>query len=301
MRDSQYEQLKRSIVRLPTIDIDAYKTEQMRRRIEMFIAAHGGGDPVAFQRALGTDKALLAQFRDMLTINVSEFFRDAQQFERLRTDVLSELLERRPALSIWSAACSNGQEPYMLAILLGELGARARILATDFDRSVLPRARAGGPYAAQDLRGVTAARRVRYFVEREGGTYVVDTLRAYIQVTEHNLLSSPYGRDYDLIVCRNVLIYFQAEVKVAILRKFRVALRPGGVLFIGGTEALLGAELEGFRPLGGNFYQRPAEESAGRRVTWRRQPLRPGFGRATSRLGRWSRHSAARWCSACRA
>jgi chemotaxis protein methyltransferase CheR len=268
MQDAQYERLKGTIARLLDIDIDAYKAQQMRRRIEQFVVTRGGGDPVAFERSLGDNAALLAAFRDMLTINVSEFFRDTPQFERLRTQVLPELLERRPRLSIWSAACSNGQEPYTLAIVLDELGAgaRARILATDFDRSVLPRARAGGPYAAADLRGVTAARRSRYFSERADGAYVVDALRTRVQFAEHNLLASAYGRDYDLIVCRNVLIYFQPEVKLAVLRKFAQALRPGGVLFIGGTEALLGAETEGYRPLGGNFYERQPEAEAGRRV-----------------------------------
>ena len=131
---------------------------------------------------------------------------------------------------------------------------------------MLPRARAGGPYGAPDLRGITPARRKRYFIDREDGTYVVDTLRARVQFAEHNLLSSAYGRDYDLIVCRNVLIYFQPDVKLAVLRKFQAALRPGGVIFIGGTEALLGAEVEGYKPLGGNFYQRPLDDLAGRRV-----------------------------------
>ena len=146
MDDLAYAGLKRSIKERIGIDIDAYKGEQMRRRLENFVLQRAGGQPAAWLRTLPTDVTTLASMREMLTINVSEFFRDAPQFDRLERVVLPSLLKEKRALNIWSAACSNGQEPYSLAILLNEAKADAgsRILATDFDRTVLERARSGG-------------------------------------------------------------------------------------------------------------------------------------------------------------
>ena len=260
MDDLAYAGLKRSIKERIGIDIDAYKGEQMRRRLENFVLQRAGGQPAAWLRTLPTDVTTLASMREMLTINVSEFFRDAPQFDRLERVVLPSLLKEKRALNIWSAACSNGQEPYSLAILLNEAKADAgsRILATDFDRTVLERARSGGPYGAPDVRNLSAARLSTYFAREGAGYLVTPSLRSRIQFREHNLLSSAYGTGYDLIVCRNVLIYFSPAVKMQIVQRFQHSLRPGGVLFIGATEALLGADTDGFKALGGNFYEKEA-------------------------------------------
>lgn len=270
MDETTFVALKRVIKDQLEIDIEAYKGPQMRRRLDHFVATHGGGSPARWVQALAQDAAALAGLRDMLTINVSEFFRDALQFELLRTRVLPSLLEARSQLSIWSAACSNGQEPYSLAILLDELEprGRSRVLATDIDRGVLERARAGGPYAPADVRNVSPERLARYFTPAGGAYQVAASLRNRVTFREHNLLATPYGSNFDLIVCRNVLIYLSAEAKLEIVTRFHQALRPGGVLFIGGTEALLGTDGRGYRVIGGNFYQKTGEAPAklGQRV-----------------------------------
>ena len=261
MDERLYGTLKRIVKDRIGIDIDAYKEAQMRRRLENFVLQRAGADTERWLAALPLDRDTLGALRDMLTINVSEFFRDAPQFSRLETTVLPKLLAERPALSIWSAACSNGQEPYSIAMLLDEQGAlaRSRILATDFDRAVLEKARAGGPYVPDDVRNVTAPRLEKHF-QRDGAGYrVALSLRPRVQFREHNLLSSPYGNGYDLIVCRNVLIYFAPEVKMQIIGRFWEALRPGGVMFIGSTEALFGKDSVGFRGVGGNFYEKTAD------------------------------------------
>jgi chemotaxis protein methyltransferase CheR len=263
MQESTYAALKQVIKDRIGLDLDLYKGQQMRRRLDNFVTQHGGEDEGVWLRSLATDREELAALRDMLTINVSEFFRDFAQFETLRTKVLPDLLATRSTMSIWSAACSNGQEPYSLAITLDEMGAtgRYRLLATDLDRAVLAKAQAGGPYIANDVRNVSAARKQQYFAQDGDQLFVKPALRSRVTFREHNLLADSYGANYDLIVCRNVLIYFSPEAKNEILRRFQAALKPGGVLFIGATEALLGADAKGYKALGGNFYQR-TEESA---------------------------------------
>jgi chemotaxis protein methyltransferase CheR len=121
---------------------------------------------------LADDPTLQAELRDMVTINVFEFFRDTSQWTQLHMSLMPELLESKSRLKIWSAAYSNVQEPYTIAMILDDLSAadRAQIIATDLDRDALARTRAGGPYSADDLKGVPAGMRDRYFESAEDGT-----------------------------------------------------------------------------------------------------------------------------------
>lgn len=256
MDDATYERLKQRIGQLLDLDLDAYKQRQMRRRIETFVGRHSS-DPAAFIEALKRDKDLLRELRDMLTINVTEFFRDAAQWKLLREQILPELMKGSNRLSIWSAGCSSGDEPYSVAMMLDRLGRRmtSTILATDFDRDVIARAQAGGPYVEGALKNISAEDRASYFEATAGGYRVTESIRRAVQFGELNLLKDRFGERYDLILCRNVTIYFDQPIKEALTRRFRDALKPGGYLFIGATEALLGAEAKGFRRAAGNFYR----------------------------------------------
>lgn len=258
MDDIEFAPVRDLLQRLLGLDLSAYKQPQMRRRIDAFIARHCGGDRELFLDRLAHDREFLGAVRDMLTINVTEFFRDTPQWVRLERDVLPGLIQGRPSLNVWSAGCSRGHEPISLAITLDRLGAlsRTRITATDFDHAVLAEARAGGPYSPTEVASLPPADRKRYFVKQPDGLVATEQLRSRILVQELNLLRDRFARDFDLIVCRNVMIYFEPDVKRGLVRKFQDSLRPGGVLFIGATEALLGDELEGFDRLGGNFYAR---------------------------------------------
>ena len=210
MNDLDYALLKRRIKDLLALDIDAYKTAQMRRRLETFVSRRAAGSVADFCRDLPKDQEALDALRDMLTINVSEFFRDAAQFDRLQNQILPGILAHNPKIRIWSSACSHGEEPYSIAIILQELNAahRATILATDIDRAVLAQARAGGPYRRQDVRNVSAPR-LQAFFTRDGERYtIIENLRRRVDFREVNLLSGRFEPDLDLIVCRNVMIYF---------------------------------------------------------------------------------------------
>jgi chemotaxis protein methyltransferase CheR len=264
MDDRAFGLLKRKIAATLGIDLDGYKPGQMRRRLEAHVQRHARGDVLAFCRRLESDPEAREALRAMLTINVTEFFRDPPQFERLHTVILPRLLQEANRVNIWSAGCSHGAEPYSVAILLDDLGAlgRSRILATDLDRDALQRARAGGPYNPTEVRNVRPAWLRTYFVRDGAGYRVVDGLRR-LEIRELDLLSAPFERGFDLILCRNVMIYFSADVKTRLFQQFCAALRPGGVLFVGGTEALLGTDLLGFERLGGNFYRKARTAATG--------------------------------------
>jgi chemotaxis protein methyltransferase CheR len=264
MNDEQFAQLKKRLEQVLGLDLEAYKEAQMRRRLTTYIGRQTD-DPGTFIANLGKDKEQLKDLRDMITINVTEFFRDQAQWAQLRTDVLPDLLERnRGRLNIWSAGCSTGQEPYSLAMHLAERDAltKSTITATDFDREALARARDGGPYSEEEMKGVPRAELAAHFEQTPEGFVATADLKRTIKFKELNLLADRFGRGHDLIVCRNVMIYFKPDVKADLVERFRQALKPDGVLFIGATEALLGSDLNNLQRLGGNFYQNAEQSKA---------------------------------------
>lgn len=206
-----------------------------------------------------TDRELLEHFLDRVTINVSELFRNPEQFEVLRARVLPELLESRGELGIWSAGCSYGAEPYSLAILLAELSPDGRhsILGTDMDDKMLARAR-DGVFGKQDVRGVSKARLSKYFERtQEEGYKAKSLLKDMISFRRHNLLTDRFRTGFDLILCRNVVIYFTDEAKSVLYRRFYGSLRPGGHLFVGGTERIAHHNDIGFENTIPFFYRKP--------------------------------------------
>ncbi len=259
MIEEDYRFIKFKVRALLNIDLDSYKSVQMQRRLDTYLLRSGQPNWPTFFRVIQEDPELLGKFRDYLTINVSSFFRDPEKFAFLRKNILPELMRTRARLRVWSAGCSQGHEPYSLAILLAELtGAYAEhyLLATDIDQSVLAFAQKGGPYTADKLTHVDPAQLQRYFRPERGGQFVIDLIRRRVTFRYHNLLNDPFESDFDLIVCRNVVIYFEAETKNQLYRRFYEALRPGGIFFIGSTEVLPYNLNVNFDPVGISFYRR---------------------------------------------
>ncbi len=260
MNDTEYSFLKRRILELLDLDLDAYKAQQMRRRLDNLIQRREGGNVFRYCQAVPTDPVALAELRDLLTINVSEFFRNPEQFELLRSSVFPELLKTSPRLNLWSAGCSWGAEPFAMAMLLDEIDPRAaehhKITATDLDQEVLKKAANGGPYTATEVGGIGPRRLQKYFTKTGDTYHVNDSLRRRVQFRRQNLLKDSFGTGFDMISCRNVTIYFSTETKVDLFARFHQSLKPQGIFFIGGTEALLGAEARGYDRWQGNFYRR---------------------------------------------
>jgi chemotaxis protein methyltransferase CheR len=185
------------------------------------------------------------QVIDAMTTNETSFFRDGQPFEALRQEVLPELLQRRARarqLSIWCAAASTGQEPYSLCMLLREhfpalASWNVRILATDLSRAALDRAQQGLYSQVEVNRGLTTRLLGKYFDKRGLEWQLSGDVRRMVEFRQLNLLDPwPTSPPVDIVLLRNVLIYFDVETKKQILVRVRRILRPDGFLFLGGAE-----------------------------------------------------------------
>ncbi|NJN93726.1 MAG: protein-glutamate O-methyltransferase CheR [Anaerolineales bacterium] len=259
MENLEYNFVKKNILALTGVDLSGYKSQQMQRRLQTYLQRSNHSTWQSFFAAIRRDSTAVNKLRDYLTINVSSFFRDSEKFDYLRDNILPDLLNNRQTLRIWSAGCSRGYEPYSLAMMLAELSGSHRqhyILATDIDHSALAWSQAGGPYTADELANMPVALQKRYFNLRNDRYYVTESLRGRITFRHHNLLADPFEQNFDLIVCRNVVIYFTTEVKDELYHRFSGALRPGGVLFVGGTEIVPKAAEIGLKTVGISFYRR---------------------------------------------
>ena len=242
------------------IDLRHYRPGQMERRLRTFAERSGHADLDAYLAAIRRDQTARAEFLDRMTINVSELFRTPERFVQLEKEYLPQLAATSTrGLKVWSAACSYGAEPYSLAILVNELYPKARheVRGADLDANVLARAREG-IFNRADMRNVTAERRARWFTDTDdGGARVSEELRRAVKFEQMDLLKDRYPTNQDLILCRNVVIYFTAEAKRLIYDRLRAALRPGGILMVGSTESIADAEENGWEKAGTFFYRRP--------------------------------------------
>jgi chemotaxis protein methyltransferase CheR len=224
------------------------------------------------------DRAMRDRIVDALTTNETSWFRDTAPFEVFRTTVLPQITADKPVnqpIRIWSAACSTGQEPYTLSMILGEQLAasprRAEILATDLSDEALARAKAGRYSQLEVNRGLPAAMLVKHF-RREGTEWRVgDDVRSRIQFRKYNLMSPvPPSTGFDVVFLRNVLIYFDAETRRGVLRRVRAAMRPEGWLFLGAAETTIGIDDDWDRVVVGRTSvhraRDPLAAAAGRRV-----------------------------------
>lgn len=254
-----YESFKSDILKMTEIDLNAYKEKQMKRRIDSLIAKHGVSGYDNFVRLLKNDHDMFEEFVNYLTINVSEFYRNPNQWGILENDILPKMLkESGKDLKIWSAACSTGDEPYSLIMLLSKFMPleKAHVLATDIDNQVIEKAKAG-LYNEKSLAGLPKAFRERFFSKVGEKNYAISPdVKKQVTFKQHNLLKDTYPSSQDLIVCRNVMIYFTEEAKEEIYKKFHQALRPGGILFVGSTEQIINATRIGFQSKYSFFYEK---------------------------------------------
>lgn len=254
--DLDFEQFITQIKRKTAIDLSLYKEAQMKRRLTTLRLKHGYQTFSAYFKAIEQSNQLLDEFLDRMTINVSEFWRNPQRWLTLKEKFLPEILTQ-PKPKIWSAACSTGEEPYTLAMIIDKLGAlnKTSILATDLDQGVLKKATQGN-YLDRSIRDVPREYIDKYFVEDEGLYTVKPSLKTAITFKQQNLLYDKFDTDFDLIVCRNVMIYFTEEAKHELYQKFSSALKKGGILFVGSTEQIFSPAQYGFETADTFFYRK---------------------------------------------
>lgn len=248
------------------IDLNLYKEAQMKRRLETFIAAEiGKVDYAAFIERLNKDSELFGKLKDRITINVTEFYRNPKIWENIKDKVIPELVKDKKTITIWSAACSSGEEPYSLAMLLNEhfKNVNWKILATDLDETILNKA-SRGIYGDYQISSLDASLKTKYFkqvdssIAKPGDGFVSGEniyeiskdLKKKITFKQHNLLADEFPKDVDLILCRNVVIYFTEESKAELYVKFYNSLRKDGMIVIGNTEHITNYSKIGFEKFG---------------------------------------------------
>ncbi|WP_138492957.1 CheR family methyltransferase [Paenibacillus pinistramenti] len=255
--DPDYLGFIRSVKQSTGIDLALYKEAQMKRRLTTLRNKNGFETFSAFYTAMTADKKLFYEFLDRMTINVSEFWRNPNRWEVLRDSVIPELLKTNNRLKIWSAACSTGEEPYTIAMILSDLGllASSSLTASDIDDGALLKAQEG-LYVDRSIKDVPPDVASRYFTNEAPMLRVSDQLKKAVKFKKQNLLLDSFEANHDLIVCRNVMIYFTEEAKSDLYLKFSKALRPGGMLFVGSTEQIFSPARYGFEAAETFFYRK---------------------------------------------
>lgn len=255
--DQDFNQFIALFKKKTRIDLALYKENQMKRRLCSLKEKRGFAAFIDYYYALAKNAELMHELLEHMTINVSEFYRNAQRWGVLEKRIIPDILLRNRRLKCWSAACSTGEEPYSLVLLLSafmELS-EINVLATDIDKSVLERAKAG-IYGADAVRDVPKPYMNRYFKAHNGQYTIAEEIRRRVRFKQHNLLADPYESNLDLIICRNVLIYFTDEAKETLFEKFSRSLRTGGYLFIGGSEQIYQPQRYGLEMTETFFYRK---------------------------------------------
>jgi chemotaxis protein methyltransferase CheR len=251
LRADDYDAFCAAVRRLSGIDLSQYKRGQMERRIRTFAERRGITKLDEYGKMLNDSKEELESFLDRVTINVSQLWRNPEQWQLLSRTLLPEFAGGgRTKIKAWSAGCSYGAEAYTLAAVCAEALPRvtAEIVGTDIDSRMVERARAG-VFSIDDARDAPRAQRERWFTERDGKLHADPKLRARCRFETGDLLTMrPAQRVYDLVLCRNTVIYFTPEVKDALHERLAGAVAIGGYFIVGSTEriadpAALGLEI----------------------------------------------------------
>lgn len=253
-----YEGFIQNIKKMTGIDLSLYKEGQMKRRLTSLYEKKGYKSFQEYFHAIQSSKDILNEFLDRMTINVSEFYRNQKRWDVLEKKILPSLISSSSKLKVWSAACSTGEEPYTIAMILSKFLPlhQIQVLATDIDENVIARAKLG-IYPERSLAEVPEDMKKKYFKLEGNGHYkVADEIKRTVTFKKHNLLGEPFDSNYDLIVCRNVLIYFTEEAKNTLYYKFSSALKKNGVFFVGSTEQIFNPNKYQLETLDTFFYKK---------------------------------------------
>lgn len=265
-----FDELARVLGERIGMAVDPRRRSSIEARLSALMVDCGFADPEDFVRRLraGLDPVLMNKTVDAMVTCETLFFRDRAPFEAMRGIVLPRLKETRRDfrnLRIWSAACATGQEPYSIAMVIDDLardfaGWRVDIVASDVSHAALAAARAGIYSQFEVQRGLPTAMLLRYFRKDDAGWRVSEHLQAAIDFRHVNLVSdfSALGH-FDVVLCRNVLMYMDVERRRDILRRISAQLAPEGHLLLGATETIVGLS-EDFTPtpgFAGLFTHRP--------------------------------------------
>lgn len=254
-----YEWFKTAVYDLTKINLNAYKEKQMKRRIDTLIAKDNIAGYDKYIALIKSNNTKFEEFIAYLTINVSEFYRNLDQWVVMEKEIIPELIAKfGKNLKIWSAACSTGDEPYSLVMALSRHIPldQIRVFATDLDKQVIEKAKLG-LYSEKSIANVPEDLKKRFFTKVGLSYQISDEIKKRVEFCQHNLLKDVYRDGWHLIVCRNVLIYFTEEAKDEVFVKFQKALANHGILFIGSTEQIINYKDIGYNRKNSFYYEKP--------------------------------------------
>ena len=250
--------LQKRILKERGLDLGQYKEKCLKRRIDVRLRATGAHTYLDYMAVLKKDPLEYDRLFDTLTINVTNFFRDRSTYRVIEDKVIPELIlskkrKGKRIIRVWSAACASGEEPYSMAILFHKiLGKKIKdnlisIYATDIDKKVMEKAKKG-EYEAGTLAKVDEKILKRYF-NRNRKYNLKEEIKQMVRFKRHDLISDGPLAHLDIILCRNVLIYFSRYQQIRLFDKFYKALNEGGYLILGKTESLAGKPEGLFQPV----------------------------------------------------
>jgi len=257
VNDPEFDWFLQQVKKHLNLDLTGYKQHRVHRRVNMLLRRHKVESYPEYLKMILEDSKLRDEFLDKMTINVTEFFRNPEKWKEL-AGYINDLVKGPGRFRAWSAGCSTGEEPYTIAIILEELRApsRATVLATDLDPWVLEKAKRG-VYEERSLVNLDETMRMKYFTRSEDGIYEIKPfVKSRVTFKRHDLILDSYEKGFKLIVCRNVVIYFDEPTKKKIYEKFAEALDAGGYLFVGSTERIFNYRDLGFEMVSPFIYKK---------------------------------------------
>lgn len=239
------------------IQLHAYKEKQLRRRIQTIMRQAGAQTLEEYSTLIHSNAGVKKQFLDYITINVTEFFRNKDLFDNFEHLLVTDLSKKFDSISIWSAACSIGAEPYSLAMIIDrhDLPLKQNILATDIDDTILAKAKTG-IFKDHELKNVSLIDKSRYFKEVDKTHILDEKIKNKVTFKKHDLILDTYEKELHVIVCRNVTIYFKNEIKEEIYRRMSQSLVKGGLLFTGATETIYQPDQYGLKKVASFIYEK---------------------------------------------
>ncbi|MEO0233057.1 MAG: protein-glutamate O-methyltransferase CheR [candidate division WOR-3 bacterium] len=238
MEDLRYlELIKNFIKRKMGIDLSAYRESYLLRRVKIRMAKTHSHTLSSYYNLLLKEEKESQNLIDTIGINVSVFFRDRDVFETIKNTILP-YFKNRDFIKIWSAGCAQGEEAYTLSILFLDQGfENFKIFATDFDSEIIEMAK-NGIFEGEKLEDFPFYLRIKYIEKINNKFKVKDFVKKHIEFKIHDLLSSPFDNDFDIILCRNVLIYMQKDAQRKVFENLTSSLKKDGILILGKVEMI---------------------------------------------------------------
>lgn len=254
--EKEFSELKLIIKRKIGFNCEDYKQPHLKRRLAVRLRATESKSYKDYAQMLSKSEDEVNKLKETLTVNVTELFRNPETFDSVRENVLPELIKQKginnKVIKIWSAGCSNGEEPYSIAIMLNEFLGRSikryniSIQATDIDDDSIAKAEMA-IFQPKQLEKIGQERINRFFVKKDNNYQVIDEVKNLVKVKRHDMISGPKFSGFDIIFCRNVTIYFEQSLQEVLYMNFYNALNDGGYFVMGKTETLVGPSTQLFK------------------------------------------------------